>query len=61
MVVWILVLLLVDELAVDFQIADQGMALGKGEVTLSGVFADESLDVLESASAASKRLAAGCV
>ena len=34
-VVWILVLLLVDELGVDFQIADQGMALGKSKVSVT--------------------------
>jgi hypothetical protein len=61
MVVLILVLLLVDELAVDFQIADQGMALGKAEVTLRGLFAEEPLDVFETAGAAFERLAAGCV
>ena len=60
-VVWILVLLLVDELGVDFQIAYQGMALGKSKVTLHGLFADEPLDVFESSGAAFKRLAAGCV
>ena len=61
MVVWILVLLLVDELGVDFQIADQGVALGKAEVALEGLFADEPLDVFEPVGAASNRLAAGRV
>ena len=61
MVVWILVLLLVDELGVDFQIAYQRMALGKTKVTLHGLFADEPLDVFESSGAAFKRLAAGCI
>jgi hypothetical protein len=55
---WVLVVLVVDELGIDSQIADQGMAFSELQRALLVLFADEPLDVFEPAGTAFKRLAA---
>jgi len=53
--------LLVDELRVGFQIADQRMTLRECKVGLGGGLAQESLDVLEPPGSASQRFITGGV
>src|SRR5690349_2482440 len=59
LVIIVVLLVVVNEVGIGTQISDQGMALGKGESALFGLFANESANVFDPVSTVLEGLGAG--